>query len=69
MRGGIATIFGSCSRVSFSRHEILLLNFEGMASFEGTDNSPWSKINARKFRSSIAVKRQLQELPKKFMDS
>jgi len=42
--------------VSFSRHGILLLNFEGMAGFEGTDNSPGAEINARKFRNSIAVK-------------
>jgi hypothetical protein len=42
--------------VSFSRHEILLLNFEGMANFEGTDNSPWPEINARKFPTSVAVK-------------
>jgi hypothetical protein len=51
--------------VSFSRHGILLLNFEGMANFEGTDNSPWSEINARKFRTSVTVKTPTQELHQK----
>jgi len=51
--------------VSFSRHEILLLNFEGMTDFEGTDNSPWPEINARKFRTIVAVKTPTQELSKK----
>jgi hypothetical protein len=55
--------------VSFSRHGILLLNFEGMASFGGTDNSPGVEINARKFRNSIAVKTPTRRTPKKFMDS
>jgi hypothetical protein len=64
----MATIFASCWRVSFSRHGILLLNL-GMANFEGTHNSPVSKINARKFRSSIAVKTPTQELAKKIMES
>jgi hypothetical protein len=35
IRGGMATIFASCCRVSFSRHGILLLTFEDMARFEG----------------------------------
>jgi hypothetical protein len=55
--------------VSFSRHGILLLNFDGMASFEGTDNIPVAEINARQFRNSIAVKTPTRRTPKKFMDS
>jgi hypothetical protein len=51
--------------VSFSRHGILLLNFEGMASFEGTDNSPVAEINARKFRNSIAAKTPTRRTAKK----
>jgi hypothetical protein len=65
IRGGIATIFASCCRVSFSCHGILLLNFEGMTNFEGSDNSPLSKINARKFREQRCSKVAPQELSKK----
>jgi len=61
----MATIFASCCRVSFSRHGILLLNFEGMASFEGTDNSPGAEINAREFRNSVAVETPTQGPSKK----
>jgi hypothetical protein len=52
----MATIFASCCRVSFSRHGILLLNFEAMTNFEESDNSPLSKINARKFREQALQK-------------